>query len=228
MEKLVPAKSLVERTYDTLLDAICAGEFRAGERIGQDEVAARLNVSRQPVNSAIALLKAQRFVIETGRRGVVVAPIDQRLFQSIYQVRSVLEPLAVELATPRLDARMIAKGRSLVQEGTRLMQRGDAMGVLRADIDFHTMLYELSGNDVIVDTMKLNWHHLRRAMGEVLRSPGMSLQVWKEHRRIFDAMAAGDGREAANLMREHIVGAPMRVASGTAGDGSMPSGRNDE
>ena len=211
MEKLAPAKSLVERTYDTLLDAICAGEFRAGERIGQDEVAERLNVSRQPVNSAIAMLKAQRFVIDTGRRGVVVAPIDQRLFESIYQVRSALEPLAVELATPRLDGAAIAKGRAIVEEGTRLMQRGDAKGVLHADIAFHTLIYDLSGNSVIVDTMRLNWQHLRRTMGEVLRFPGMTLQVWKEHRQIFNAMVAGDARDASEAMRAHIVGAPKRV-----------------
>jgi DNA-binding GntR family transcriptional regulator len=214
MEAIAPAKSLVEKTYDALLDAICAGEFRPGERLGQDEVAERLNVSRQPVNSAIAMLKAQRFVIDTGRRGVVVAPVDRQLFESIYQVRSAIEPLAVELATPRISAKTIARGEEIVARGTSLMQANDPRGVLQADIDFHTLIYELSGNAIIVDTMRLNWLHLRRSMGEVLRFPGMTFQVWKEHRAIFAAMVSGDAEDAAAKMRSHITEAPKRVARG--------------
>jgi DNA-binding GntR family transcriptional regulator len=213
MDAIQPSKSLADRAYEALVDAICAGEFRPGQRLTQDEIAERLNVSRQPVNSAIAMLKAQRFVIETGRRGVEVAPVDRNLFEWIYQIRSALEPLAVELATPRLTSATISRGRDLVATGTALMQAGDARGVLKADIDFHMLIYELSGNRLLLDTMQLNWQHLRRSMGEVLRFPGMTLQVWKEHRAIFDAMTEGDAAHASSLMRAHIVDAPRRVGS---------------
>ncbi|NGO53721.1 GntR family transcriptional regulator [Allomesorhizobium camelthorni] len=216
MEAISPSKSLVDKTYGALLDAICTGEFRPGQRLGQDEIAERLKVSRQPVNSAIAMLRAQRFVIDTGRRGVEVAPVDAKLFESIYQVRGAIEPLAVELATPRLSPGSITRGREIVARGTRLMHANDARGVLQADIDFHTLIYELSGNEIITDMMQLNWGHLRRSMGEVLRFPGMTLQVWKEHKAIFKAMSEGSASVAADLMRQHIVNAPRRVASGTA------------
>jgi len=214
MEPIVPTKSLVERTYDALLDAICTGEFQPGDRVGQDEIAERLKVSRQPVNSAIAMLKAQRFVIDSGRRGVIVAPVDRRLFESIYQVRSVIEPLAVRLATPRVTSAIISRGRSIIGMGAELMQGNDAKGVLQADIDFHTLIYELSDNAIIVDAMRLNWQHLRRAMGEVLRFPGMTIQVWKEHKNIFEAMVVGDDLGAAEQMRNHIEAAPARISKG--------------
>jgi DNA-binding GntR family transcriptional regulator len=69
----------------------------------------------------------------------------------------------------------------------------------------------LSGNEIVADTMRLNWQHLRRSMGEVLRFPGMTLQVWKEHKAIFEAMVAADTAGAAQLMHAHIVEAPKRV-----------------
>ena len=213
MDAIAPAKSLVEKTYDAILDAICTGELKPGERLGQDEVAERLNVSRQPVNSAIAMLKAQRFVIDADRRGVVVAPVDRQLFESIYQVRAAIEPLAVELATPRLNSDLIAKGRAIIMRGTSLMQADGAKGVLQADIDFHTLIYELSGNEIIADMMRFNWQHLRRSMGEVLRFPGMTIQVWKEHKAIFQAMVDGDRAGAAALMRNHIMDAPRRISA---------------
>lgn len=211
MEAIAPSKSLVEKTYDALVDAICTGVFRPGERLTQDEIAERLNVSRQPVNSAIAMLKAQRLVADTGRRGVVVAPVDRGLFEAIYQFRSAVEPLAVELATPRMNAAAIRRGRALLSKGIEMMQKGDAKAVLQADIDFHTLIYELSGNPVILDSLRINWLHLRRSMGEVLRFPGMTLQVWKEHKAIFEAMVAGDAASAALEMRRHIMEAPKRV-----------------
>jgi DNA-binding GntR family transcriptional regulator len=213
MDAIAPTKSLVDKTYDAILEAICTGVFRPGERLTQDDVAERLNVSRQPVNSAIAMLKAQRFVEDTGRRGVVVAPVDTVLFNSIYQVRAALEPLAVELATPRLDAASIAAGRDIVARGMRLVDAGDIAGVLQADIDFHSLIYRLSGNSIIADTMRLNWHHIQRSMGEVLSFPGMSMQVWQEHRAIFEAMSDGNPAKGAELMRSHIKDAAKRVVA---------------
>lgn len=211
MDAIAPARTLVDRTYDAILDAICSGSLRPGDRLGQDDLAARLNVSRQPVNSALAMLKAQRFVTETGRRGVVVAPVDAGLFEAIYQVRAALEPLAVELATPRLTAEAIAEGRQIIARGKAQMHAGEALGVLKADIAFHGLITRLGGNSIIADTMRLNWQHLRRAMGEVLRYPGLAEQVWNEHERILDAMARGDAATGADLMRRHVVEAVQRV-----------------
>lgn len=83
-------------------------------------------------------------------------------------------------------------------------------------MDFHVLIYELSGNPLILETMRLNWHHLRRSMDEVLRTPGMSTRVWKEHDAIFGAMVRGDADAAASLAEQHVRQAMNRVAPGLA------------
>lgn len=211
MEALTQNKSLVGQAYDALLEAICTGRIKAGERLNQDELALRLNVSRQPVNSAIALLKAQRFVEDTGKRGVVVAPIDNAMFSSIYQFRTVVEPLAVQLATQRMTNEAISLGRNIIARGKSHVQSGDHAAALRADMDFHGLIYKLSGNIIIADAMNLNWRHLQRAMSEVLSVPGATLRVWKEHDQIFTAMLRNQGEEAADLMRAHMENAAPRT-----------------
>jgi DNA-binding GntR family transcriptional regulator len=210
MEALTQRKSLVEQAYDALLEAICTGDIRPGERLNQDELAERLNVSRQPVNGAIAMLKSQRFVQDTGKRGVVVAPIDEALFDSIYQFRTVVEPLAVQLAIARMTTGAISEGREIIARGKSHVQSGDHAAALRADMDFHNLIYRLSGNILVVDTMNLNWRHLQRAMSEVLSVPGTTLRVWKEHDQIFTAMVRGDADQAAKLMRAHMEHAAPR------------------
>jgi DNA-binding GntR family transcriptional regulator len=210
MEPLAPHKTLVEQTYDALLDAICSGAIKAGQRLNQDELAEQLNVSRQPVNSAIAMLKAERFVQDTGKRGVVVAPIDQTLFESIYEFRSVVEPLAVQLATEHMTNKAISLGRDIIARGKSHVQSGDKVAALQADMDFHDLIYRLSGNVIIADVMRRNWRHLQRSMNEVLSVPGVTLRVWKEHDQIFNAMVKNDGETAASLMRFHMQNAAPR------------------
>ena len=130
MEALAPNKTLVEKAYEALLEAICCGDVRPGDRLNQDELASKLNVSRQPINSAIAMLKAQRFVQDTGKRGVVVAPIDQNLFDSIYEFRTVVEPLAVQLACQRMTSEAVTLGREIISRGKSCVQSADHAAAL--------------------------------------------------------------------------------------------------
>jgi DNA-binding GntR family transcriptional regulator len=210
VDYLVPAKSLSDQVYEAILDALCDGTYKAGERVTQEEIADRLNVSRQPVTHALAVLKAQGFLTQSGRQGLAVAPIEPEFVHWIYQLRSAVEPLAVELAAPQLTASTIAQGRAIIERGRKMVAAGQMMAVQQADLDFHSFLYDLSGNGLIAETMRLHWRHLLRAMGHVLRTPGMSIQAWHEHERILETMIDGDTSVAAELMRTHLLTASER------------------
>lgn len=206
MESLVSPTTLVDQAYAAILDAICEGTLKPGERLTQSDVAERLNVSRQPIHNALLVLKSQGFLQETGRRGLCVAPLDPALFEAIYQFRSAIEPLAVRLATARMKPADLASGEVLIAQGMKAVKDQGGAAV-RADMAFHSWIYDLSGNVMIVETMRLNWQHLRRAMGEVLRHPRLSTRVWDEHRAIVETMATGDGEKAALLMGGHVMSA---------------------
>lgn len=205
MQTVQPQKTLVEQTYDILVDAICEGRLAPGERLTQDAIAARLNVSRQPVHAALGLLRTNHLVEDAGRRGVVVSRIDPEFLQSLYEFRRVVEPLAVELAcrTP-LTEEIRAEGAAIIAAGWAAQAGGELLDLVRADVAFHSFIYRLSGNLVIMDTMRTNWHHIRRAMSVILRGEGHSARVWREHEQIFAAMVAGDAERAATAMRDHI------------------------
>jgi DNA-binding GntR family transcriptional regulator len=218
LEGLEVGKSLVERAYEVILDALCDGTFKPGERLTQEDIAARLHVSRQPVTHALVLLKSQGFLEPFGRRGLTVTAVDPEFIQALYQLRSALEPLAVVLATPRLTKAAIVQGRALIKHGRSVVREGDSKAILQADMDFHSFIYALSGNPLIADTMRLHWHHLRRAMSQVLRSPSAQLAVWNEHSNILDNMIKGHADKAAEAMRRHLVDANERIRKGGAGE----------
>lgn len=222
MKAIEPKKSLVEETYDALLDAICRNELRPGDRLNQDELAARLNVSRQPVNSAIAILKADRLVEETGRRGVAVAAVDPDLVRSICEYRLTVEPWAVRLAAARLPARAAAEAGEIMARGRAAADAGDMRGLLGADRAFHAMIYGWSGNLVIQSSMYQNWNHIQRTMADILRDRTRAQAVWDEHAAILAALLSGDADGAADGMVAHLRSAyarnflPLPAERGTA------------
>jgi len=212
VESLIAPKKLVDQAYAAILDAICNGTLKPDERLTQGGVAQRLNVSRQPIHNALLVLKAQGFVREAGRRGLSVAPLDPKLFDAIYQFRSALEPLAVTLAVAHIDQRAAQEGRAVIARGKAAAAKRNPKSLIAADMAFHSLIYELSDNSLILETMRLNWHHLRRAMGQTLRLPGLARRVWKEHEAIFESMITGETDKAARLMRDHVVTAHRDVS----------------
>ena len=97
IEPLPNQPALIDQVHDRLVAAIADGSLPPGERLTQESVAAMLGVSRQPVSHALHLLRMQGLAIETGKRGLVVAPLDAARLRGLYQVAG---PAAEPPASP--------------------------------------------------------------------------------------------------------------------------------
>jgi DNA-binding GntR family transcriptional regulator len=211
MESLAPQPTMVEQAYRAILDAICDGTLEPGERLTQESVAQKLSVSRQPVGQALLLLKQQKFLVDAGRRGLMVAPLDRDFMRWIYELRIGLEPLAASLAATRATADQLERGDALVASGQKLVRAGSIGELIAADMAFHMYLYEASGNQLFVDTMGQLWNHLRRAMREVLQHREYRKAIWTEHAHIQRAIAQHDAAGAAAMVRAHLSHAAVSV-----------------
>ncbi|MEN9629836.1 MAG: hypothetical protein RJA10_3064, partial [Pseudomonadota bacterium] len=104
LHRLESAPDLVDRAYRALVDAISSGALAPGQRITQEELAAQLAVSRQPVLQALRLLKQDGLVQDAPGRGLQVSPLEADAVLQIYQVRGALDALAARLAAERRQA----------------------------------------------------------------------------------------------------------------------------
>ncbi len=211
MDILTPQPTIVEQAYRAILDAICEGRLEPGERLTQESVAAKLSVSRQPVGQALLLLKQQKFVTEAGRRGLMVAPLDRDFMRWIYELRLGLDPLAAALAAQRASDADLARGRALIALGHRAVREGSIATLIGADMEFHMLVYEMSGNRLFTDVMGERWNHLRRAMREVLQHRDYRKQVWTEHERMLRAISERNAEAAAALARAHLANAAQSI-----------------
>jgi DNA-binding GntR family transcriptional regulator len=209
LSRIEGVPDLTEQVYQRLLHAICAGEAAPGVRLTQEELATALGVSRQPVLQALRLLKKDGFVIDAGRRGLQVAPLEAPAITQVYEVRAVLDGLAARraaLARAQLDPTVLTEGRTAAA--------GQRVGpMIDADMQFHHLIYAASGNPLIAETANHHWPHIRRAMGAVLQIVGVRRVVWDEHEAILQAINRGDADQAERLAREHCESAGQHIAT---------------
>jgi len=203
MRPFDPEPDLSERIHDAVLEAICNGELRPGARITQEELAGRFGVSRQPVLQAMMLLRREGFLVDAGRKGVCVAPLDVERANNLYCVRAALDGAAARLAAARYTPALAHRGRLLLDVGRRAVASGHIPSVIEADIDFHLFVYEASGNPLIAETAQPHWQHLRRVMAAVLGEDDLRVSIWDEHEAILRSLEAGEAAQSEALCRRH-------------------------
>lgn len=199
LAKIPGRTDYVDAVYKALLDAISAGKLAPGERITQEDLAERLNVSRSPVLQALRLLKKDGLLEEAPGRGLVVTQLDPIRIGHLYQVRGALDALAARLAAQRRAK--IAQ--SLIEQGRKVAQGTDVNALIDADMAFHKAIYEASGNPLIVENAMLHWIHVRRVMGAVLQRQLGRTGIWDEHAAIVKAIHDGNQDLAAALSEKH-------------------------
>ncbi|MDR5856212.1 GntR family transcriptional regulator [Caballeronia sp. LZ062] len=189
----------VEEVYQALADAICDGSLAPGTRLTQEDIAEQLAVSRSPVLQALRLLKKDGLVQDAPGRGVLVAPLNSDWLSDLYEVRATLDALAARLAATkkaRLDPQLFSRGRTA-------WASGNVRAMIDADMEFHFAVYAASGNQLISDTARVHWVHLRRVMGASLQVSGQRESIWDEHAAIAKAIERGDASLAMSLSDAH-------------------------
>ncbi|WP_145003567.1 GntR family transcriptional regulator [Pseudomonas oryzihabitans] len=194
------ALSAEEEAYRHLLQAICGGRYRNGDRLIAEDIATGLGMSRMPVRSAFQRLAAEGLVILRPHRGAVVSGLDLDDMREVFEMRGALEGLAIRLATPHVGPREMTRLERLLED---LDEEHDPSAWVRQHRAFHEYLCSLAGRPRL----------LRQINGlYTLIEPHM--QLWlhadrpqsarDEHAPILAALQAGDAAEAERVLREHI------------------------
>lgn len=212
MDSISAAPMLVEQVYQRLRTAITNGSLAPGQRVRQGELADHLGVSRAPISHALHLLKHQGLVIESGRRGVEIAPIDPDQLRNVYQIRAALDSLAARLlaqrfADGRIDAEEVRRLDQALAAGDGIRPKTPLSERVAVDVAFHQAIYLLCGNPTIEETLAPLWPHIQRAMNAVLAADEIRTRAWQEHTQIVALVRAGDPEGAAGAAWSHAANA---------------------
>jgi DNA-binding GntR family transcriptional regulator len=195
-------RSLDEVVRDELQAQIISGHIPPGARLVESSIAEGLGVSRGPVRAAIRQLELEGFVVVSPRRGASVAVTTPAEALACYEVRTVLEALAAELACVRRTDSDIATMREILQRGEALLASGrwDKLSLLNNE--FHGALAVASGNSQLVLLMRQYSKRIAWMFNRALDRRGA--RAWEEHALIVDAVEQRDAPLAVARARAHI------------------------
>ena len=214
----IESASLRERVYRALRDALVAGELVPGERLRDQELAARLGVSRTPVREALQRLEDEGLVETAPRALTRVAPLDAVAARESFPVVAALHALGARHGVARLSAADIAEMRAANEELAGAIAALDPATVrcaIAADDRFHGVLLRAAGNGEITRALERLTPKVRRLEYAQFGSLAGRKSV-QQHNAIIAACERGDSDLAARLVEENWLALGQLIAASLA------------
>ncbi|MBO0661081.1 FadR family transcriptional regulator [Jiella sp. MQZ9-1] len=203
---------------------ITAGDLLSGEALPTEkEIQTTHGVSRTVVREAVRHLAAKGLVSVGPKVGTKVrpridwnmldadvmawhltAPMRRPFVEALYEMRLINEPSAARLAAKRIDAAQ-AERLTLALKGMRDNPRG-SHELIVADLDFHRIILEATGNPILVSLGALIERSLSISFSLSWRQNPQDETV-RQHDRVMQAILSGDGDAAELFMRRLIESA---------------------
>ena len=201
------AKSLEESVFFALEEEILSGQLKRGETLTEISLSQRLGVSRTPIRGALSRLGDEGLVEIHPNRGAVVVGIGDEELQDIYKIRIRLEGLASAEAAVRISESDLARLRHSVELSEFYIAKRDAEHLKELDSEFHSIIYEASGNRLLCKTLSELHRNIKFYRKRSLSFGDRLERSVGEHREILDAIERGDAEAADRLTSAHIEAA---------------------
>lgn len=211
--------SLTQRIRIEILRWVEAEGLEPGDRLPSErQLAQKLAVSRPSVREAVRALQSEGLLVVHHGRGVFIAEpesvkeLRQSVIESVhskeelFDMREVLEVPAARWAAEVHNIHALEKVQithDRLHEAS-FEEPPNFDTIQRLDMDFHLEIVRASGNRFLAQTQGVLNEILAEGMQSTLHMPGRLEEARVEHRRIMDAILAGDGDEAAAAARRHI------------------------
>ncbi|MFD2189192.1 GntR family transcriptional regulator [Pistricoccus aurantiacus] len=208
-------RTLAERVFQQLQDAIVRGELAPGSKITEPGLSKTYGISRGPLREAMRRLEAHRLIERVPHVGARVVKLTMVELLELFDVREALESMAARLAAEYMTPKEIAALREVLAGHERQadLQRGEAYYQREGDLDFHYRIVQGSHNRMLVTMLCDDLYYLVRLYRTQFSAGGARPQrAFVEHHRIVDAIEAGDAELAELLMRRHVSASRANVA----------------
>lgn len=191
-----------EYVRSVLRRAILNGELKGGSRLVQAELAATLEVSTTPVREALRDLATEGLVQFDPHRGAIVAELSSEDVHDIYEIRRVLEPLAMRQAVPKLSDALLGRLRKLHQDMIDEPQAPDWVDRNRV---FHMAVYETAASPRLAAIIRtLQDASVMYIGASLIDSPSLRDEANHDHAEILEALEQRDAEAAVKALNDHL------------------------
>lgn len=207
-------RTLAERVFHQLQDAIVRGELAPGSKITEPGLSKVYGISRGPLREAMRRLEAHRLIERVPHVGARVVKLSMKELLELFDLREALESMAARLAAEHMTRKEIAGLRDVLalHERQADLKSGEAYYQREGDLDFHYRIVQGSHNGMLMNLLCDDLYYLVRLYRTQFSASGARPQrAFVEHHRIVDAIEAGDAELAELLMRRHVSASRANV-----------------
>jgi DNA-binding GntR family transcriptional regulator len=209
-------RTLAEKAFGALHEAILTGRLRPGERLPIEELAEVLDMSAMPIREAVRRLDAAGLVENIPHRGARVTELSIDDLGEVYEARLALEPLTVARAAQRFDEQAAQVAQARLAELNALPDDNSA-GTWAAHTAFHFALYDAANSNWLLRLIRPLWETSERYR---LAAPVKRKLATRrgEHELILQACIDHDSERAAAALYDHLAMTANVVSKAMGGE----------
>lgn len=208
-----------EIVYNKIKKLIITGQFKGGERLLLNNLANRLGVSITPVREAIKQLEKEELVRLIPNKGAEVVSIFIEDVVEIYDIRAVLEGLAIKLLSGKVDKDFLGKLYTLYSKSENYLIKKDVVSYQEYNKKFHELIVSQTGNKRLISMMNKIRDHMTIIIIKNLSLESLEKTKYhaKEHIKIFHALEESNFDLAEKLIKTHIINAKDEILTNFTG-----------
>lgn len=203
---------------DKLRMAIGYGEFKAGQQLGEAELARELGVSRGPLREGMQRLTQEGLLVSVRNRGLFVIEMNPENVRDMYVARTAIERAAAEQI---LQHGPLHAGEQLLGATKRMSaaaKQQDAAAVGEVDIEFHQLLVSLAGSPRLTKIHETLLTETRMCIHALEETYWYSDERVGEHRGIAEAIKGANASLTDERLIAHMEDAVSRLTAASTQD----------
>ena len=199
--------SLRGRVFHKIREDILSGRYKVKEELREVAIGEEMGVSRTPVREAFRQLELEGLIQIVPNKGAYVTGITAKDVKDIYMMRSLLEGLCARWATENITKEQMEEMEENIFLSEFHASKGHTEQMAELDNRFHEILYEACSSKMLEHALKDYHQYVLRVRKKTLSTETRSNASNAEHKKIMEAIKAGDGDLAEQLANKHMINA---------------------
>ena len=197
--------SLKDHVYEYISESIKDGSLRPGDKINEQHLSDKLNVSRTPVREALIQLAAEGLLDAEPRRGFRVKPLILEEAKDLYQLIGHLDAMAATLSLADITGEDIDMMKELQAKMKDAIEAQDFEKYYRLQIEFHNVyLRKCSNKQLIIMLEQLKLRFIKRGYSDSDsdRLNEIFNETNAQHTKIIELFESRDARALESFLKE--------------------------
>jgi DNA-binding GntR family transcriptional regulator len=201
-----PVRAIVHRIEEDIVFRV----YHPRERLVEDELMQRFEAKRHIVRQALIELERDGLVLRKPNSGAQVRALTAKEATELYAVREILETNCARLIPLPVETRLLAPIEKIQREHAASIRKNDVRAVFRANLAFHAAIFELCGNEALVEAIADFARRTHPVRLTTLVTQQYLEQARGEHEDMLRALRKGDRARLVALCAQHLQ--PSREA----------------